>query len=414
MTPHFADDHLTVYCGDAATVLATLPAESAHCCITSPPYWGLRDYGTPGQLGLERTPAEYVATLVGVFREVRRVLRDDGTLWLNLGDCYATGAGSYRNPGSDMAPIEHGGKQAFTRDYARTQPNRMPLPGLKPKDLVGIPWRLAFALQADGWYLRSDIIWAKPNPMPESVTDRPTKAHEYVFLLSKAPRYYYDAEAVREVSATTRPELLAFGEERPGVGGTGHMNDRRRSKKPDGWATHPGGHGSFHWDGREAGEPSEIRTGRNLRTVWTIPTEPYPGAHFATFPQRLVEPCVKAGTSERGVCPECGAPWRREMTVGYDRQGRTTNGPRSTDNRAITAGFPVRAVKSVEMTGWRPTCAHVADPVPATVLDPFAGTGTVGLVANRLGRRAVLIDLSMDYMAQLLARNAQAPLGMGA
>ena len=170
---------------------------------------------------------------------------------------------------------------------------------IKPKDMVPIPWMVAMALQADGWYLRSDIIWSKPNPMPESVTDRPTKAHEYLFLLSKAPRYYYDAEAVREASiGTTEHDLTGPGYAAPGqTPNTG----TRKSKKPDGWATHAGGHGSFHKDGREAGEPGMIRAGRNLRSVWTIATEPYPGAHFATFPRKLVEPCVKAGCPEGGT-----------------------------------------------------------------------------------------------------------------
>ena len=414
VTPHFADDHLTVYQGDAATVLASLPAESVHCVVTSPPYWGLRDYGVSGQLGLEPTPEEYVANLVAVFREVRRVLRVDGTLWLNLGDSYA---GSYsghslRPEGGEQRPGQPGFQAIRDGRYPKREPN---VPGLKPKDLVGIPWRVAFAFQADGWYLRSDIIWSKPNPMPESVTDRPTKAHEYLFLLSRSPRYYYDAEAVREASVGTNAHDLTG----PGYVAPGQtpQTGNRRSKKPDGWATHEGGHGSFHRDGREVGEPGTIRAGRNLRDVWTIATEPYPGAHFATFPQKLVEPCVKVGTSERGVCPECGAPWRRETRATYDAQGRTTNGPRSAERKHQehgTAGFGQRLVKSTETTGWQPGCAHGTEPVPATVLDPFAGSGTTGLVANRLGRRAVLIDLSMDYLGQLMDRNAQTPLGLGA
>jgi DNA modification methylase len=177
--------------GDCRDVLKTLPDASVNCCVTSPPYWGLRDYGCDGQLGLERTPEEYVAKMVEVFRDVRRVLRDDGTLWLNLGDSYATGAGNVgERPG--------GGAQGDNWQGAMTSPNRMPIHGLKPKDLVGIPWRVAFALQADGWYLRQDIIWHKPNPMPESVQDRCTKAHEYIFLLAKSERYFYDADAIAE------------------------------------------------------------------------------------------------------------------------------------------------------------------------------------------------------------------------
>lgn len=197
---------ITILQGDCLDRLRELPDESVHCCVTSPPYWGLRDYGCAGQIGLEKTPQEYVAKMVEVFSEVRRVLRDDGTCWVNLGDCYATGAGRV---GACPGGGERGAKWAGYRGDRdkdpkatgigpMTQPNRMPLPGLKPKDLVGIPWRVAFALQADGWYLRSDIIWHKPSPMPESVTDRPTKSHEYIFMLSKSERYAYDAEAIKE------------------------------------------------------------------------------------------------------------------------------------------------------------------------------------------------------------------------
>jgi DNA modification methylase len=340
----WSDDTLTVYIGDCRAVMAELEPESVHCVVTSPPYWGLRDYGVPGQLGLEPTPEEYVANMVGVFREVRRVLRDDGTVWLNLGDSYATGAGKASSPGG----------------------GRMPLPGLKPKDLVGIPWRVAFALQADGWYLRSDIIWAKPNPMPESVTDRPTKAHEYLFLLTKSARYHYDAEAVREpaqdwsvggpgrgIAATTH-----YHPDNGGNEGLGKLAARykaaRRHGVPDGWATGPGSHSTVDHSTRDRNNgPTEtvpvVKAGRNIRSVWTIATQPYPGAHFATFPEKLVEPCVKAGSPPDGV-----------------------------------------------------------------VLDPFAGSGTVGRVANRLGRRAILIDLSADYIDQAMLRNAQAPLGIGA
>ena len=327
MTIHFEDAQLTVHVGDVRECLRELPAESIHTVVTSPPYWGLRDYGTPGQIGLEPTPEEYVAALVDVFREVRRVLRDDGTVWLNLGDSYASPIGG-NNVGLRTAQFGEGnemGKKVDGLDATRKASSvRKKIVGLKPKDLVGIPWRVAFALQADGWYLRSDIIWAKPNPMPESVTDRPTKAHEYVFLLSKSARYYYDADAVRESDA-----------------GTDHA--RRVLTGP-----------SLEPSGGLAGPHTGIRTiggrngsGRNLRSVWTIATQPYPGAHFATFPRKLVEPCVKAG------CPADG-----------------------------------------------------------TVLDPFAGTGTTGFVANALGRRAVLIDLNPDYIDQAMKRNAQAPLGI--
>ncbi len=253
--------------GDALTVLGGMKPQSVQTCITSPPYWGLRDYGIDGQLGLEETPGQYVEKMVEIFREVRRALRDDGTLWLNLGDAYA-------------ANRKNQVKDNITRDVGNYLPMTVP-PGLKPKNLIGIPWRVAFALQADGWYLRCDIIWAKPNPMPESVKDRPTKAHEYIFLMSKNQRYYYDADAIREphqessiirdqagYGAAFRGRHTMPGENRP------HSDDHDGFNHPD---------------------------GRNKRSVWTIPTKPFPGAHFAVFPPKLIEPCILAGCPEGGI-----------------------------------------------------------------------------------------------------------------
>lgn len=258
--------------GDTRERLRELDAGSVHTCVTSPPYWGLRDYGHPGQIGLEPTFPEYIANLVDVFREVRRVLRDDGTLWLNLGDCYATGGGK-------VGSCPGGGAQgeAWAERGAMTQPNRLPRPGLKPKDLVGIPWRVAFALQDDGWYLRSDVIWHKPNPMPESVTDRPTKAHEYMFLLSKSERYFYDAEAVMEV-------------------GSGRAPGNRTHKGATAYAG-----GDEHHRTKEGLCNVGARDKRNRRDVWTIPTMPFADAHFATMPPALAEPCVLAGSPVGGV-----------------------------------------------------------------------------------------------------------------
>ena len=258
--------------GDCLQQLATLPAASVQCCVTSPPYWGLRDYGTPGQLGLEATPDEYVANMVAVFRAVRRVLRDDGTLWLNLGDSYAGNSNNTRGEGAG------GGKERGKAMGFGTLPQKKDYDGIKPKDLVGIPWRVAFALQADGWYLRQDIIWHKPNPMPESVTDRCTKAHEYIFLLTKSARYFYDANAIRE----------------PHVWATDARNDGQRHTYSDG-AKH------------NQVDPKRQRTktdcvsfhplGRNKRSVWTVTTKPFKGAHFATFPPDLIEPCILAGSA---------------------------------------------------------------------------------------------------------------------
>ena len=299
--------------GDCREQLRSMRSGSVHTCVTSPPYFGLRDYQVKEQIGLEPTPDEFVAAMVEVFREVKRVLRDDGTLWLNLGDSYCSTA-----PGTMGDPINQRGIFAGVSDR-RSEGSRKFRPktpeGLKPKDLIGIPWRVAFALQADGWYLRSDIVWAKTNPMPESVNDRPTRSHEFIFLLSKSPQYYYDAEAVKEPAVSTDAKKWTDG-----------GRDKQR------------GHGRRHegFNGRYAerlatdGPP----TTRNRRSVWTVSTKPFKGAHFATFPPDLIEPCVLAG------CPAGG-----------------------------------------------------------TVLDPFGGAGTTGLVAQRHGRNSVLCELNYDYAA---------------
>lgn len=253
--------------GDCIAGLRTLPDASVHCCVTSPPYWGLRDYGHDGQIGLEATPEAYVARMVEVFREVRRVLREDGTCWLNLGDSYAASQSAGDKVFGNAEFNANRPSRAATKTPART------LGSLKPKDLVGIPWRVAFALQSDGWWLRQDIIWHKPNPMPESVRDRCTKAHEYVFLLTKSERYYYDAKAVSEPSAD--PGRVR----NDSVGGASHVERQQHSR---------------------GGVVSGYLT-RNRRSVWTVTTKPYSGAHFAVMPPDLVEPCIKAGCPEGGT-----------------------------------------------------------------------------------------------------------------
>lgn len=262
-----------VITGDCRDVLATLPERSVQTCVTSPPYFGLRDYGHDGQIGLEPTPDEFCAALVEVFRGVRRVLRDDGTVWLNLGDSYSASP-----PGNVRGVSEKSGLAGADSDKYRatlmaghaTKRDTSRLPGIKQKDLIGIPWMVAFALRADGWYLRSEIIWAKPNPMPESVTDRPTKAHEQLFLLSKGPRYYYDADAIRE----------PHGSDWIGRAPTGTV--RLNADRNDAGLM------------PTSGDPA----GRNKRSVWTVPSQPFAGAHFATFPPKLIEPCVLAGAPE--------------------------------------------------------------------------------------------------------------------
>jgi len=353
----------TVLTGDCVESMRGLPDNSVHCCVTSPPYWGLRDYGQEGQIGLESTPEAYVAKMVEVFAEVRRVLRPDGTLWLNLGDSYAN------NKGSDLP-----GTNALvgsTKKGVQRAVKRVPAVwGLKPKDLVGIPWRVAFALQSDGWYLRQDIIWHKPSPMPESVRDRCTKAHEYVFLLSKSERYFFDAVAISEEAAK------GSAGSRFDVGKTAEHQLLRSSSK------------SRHETGS-----------RNRRSVWTVSTKPYAGAHFATMPWDLAETCILAGTSAEGCCSSCGSPLVRQTARTKLKRERPNayvkrTGEEGTGNSCANDVAGV----AVETIGWRPTCGCNAQVAPAVVLDPFAGSGTTLGVAVAHGRSAVGCELNPDYV----------------
>jgi DNA modification methylase len=370
-----------------------------------------------GSFGLEPTPELYVAHAVEIFREVRRVLRDDGTLWLNLGDSYANygSGGNGATGGLDKSTL------ASPMPPINTTPVKKSLPkNLKPKDLVGIPWMIAFALRADGWYLRSDIIWNKPNPMPESVTDRPTKSHEYIFLLSKSANYFYDNEAVKEKTTGNAHSR-----------GNGVNPKALNWKTPDGWDTTKGegGHGVFHKEGREKGVQNyrpkqnesfaaavnQIVLLRNIRSVWTIPTQPFKDAHFATFPEKLVEPCIKAGASQRGCCPECGAPWVR-ITRKIKSKARKVVSPHAAvpGQRAHGTFFSERYDDPaiIETCGWKPSCqcqradwreagksfnVFPIDPIPCTVLDPFAGSGTVGVMCEKLGRDFIGIELNPSY-----------------
>jgi DNA modification methylase len=342
--------------GDCREVLRTLLDESVHCVVTSPPYFGLRDYGVAGQIGLEPTPSAFVDEMVAVFRDVRRVLRADGTLWLNLGDSYSGSGPSGASYQSATTKAREGksrdgafavSKTLSARGLSYAEKKPIPAVGTKAKDLIGVPWLTAFALRADGWYLRQDIIWSKPNPMPESVTDRCTKAHEYLFMLSKSARYHYDADAIAEdaiYSGLAKQDASGFKDPRSFEG-----------KHKEGYRTPPRASGDVY-TAKAYSHPQSAPRGskanfgdyakRNKRSVWSIPTAPYAEAHFATFPPALIEPCILAG------CPKGG-----------------------------------------------------------TVLDPFGGAGTTGLVADRLGRDAILIELNPEYAA-MAERRIQNDAGM--
>lgn len=323
-----------IHTGSALDVLKTFNDKHFQMCVTSPPYWGLRDYGVSGQMGLEKTPDEYVAGMVEVFAQVRRVLKDDGTLWLNLGDSYAAGGSG----GASAKSTLNGGHGHYSENdkvcqmQAKLFARKASSSGLKPKDLVGIPWRVAFALQADGWYLRQDIIWHKPNPMPESVRDRCTKAHEYIFLLSKSPKYYFDVDAIKE------PSVGGWKGSEFHTGKTSEHQLGRAQKARGGKVTGRGLSGQY---GQAKGNDRDNSGGfpnpegtRQKRSVWSVTSKPFKGAHFATFPPDLIEPCILAGSA-----------------------------------------------------------------MGDTVLDPFFGAGTTGLVALKHGRNYIGIELNPAYVA---------------
>ena len=362
--------------GDCRETLKELPEQSINTCITSPPYWGLRDYGTGGQLGLEDTPEEFVENLVKVFREVKRVLRDDGTVWLNLGDSYY----NYR-PGKGQSLIKqtvNNTNQDLPQELAR-RANK--IDGLKEKDLVGIPWRVAFALQADGWYLRQDIIWYKPNPMPESVKDRCTKSHEYIFLLSKNAKYYYDNESIKE-DAVYDKDL-------------GILRSRKQAE-----LNHPSiiKRQEIGIDSTSAGDGK-----RNKRSVWTVTTKPFKGAHFAAFPPDLIQPCVLAGCPEK-VCVECSTPYERKVeSKRLKRNELPKDDPRYRPNTYEGSYKDINGKADAGYTetkdlGLEKQCQCETDETKSgTVLDPFGGAGTTGLVADRNDRNAILIELNDEY-----------------
>lgn len=375
--PH-AEPVTSILQGHVMETLLRVPAQSVHCCVTSPPYYMVRDYQTPpvewpdgwvGQLGLEPTPDQYVSHLVDVFREVREVLRDDGTLWLNLGDSYAGG-----NKGS-------GGKTAKqltnSGSFFESPSIEWGKSGLKPKDLIGIPWRVAFALQADGWYLRDAIVWHKPNPMPSSVTDRCTSSYEMFFMLSTRQSYYFDAYAIREPISEASKAHYKYG-----FGGA-KSETIKSSDNP----TYVVG-------------DRECSGYRNKRNVWTLSTESSRIKHYAMMPTKLIEPAIKAGTSEHGACSSCGAPYARELskTRRATRPGTDTK-IEGMDDAMVGNCDPQRHVTETRTVGWSCPCKCVGSGLtPCVVLDPFAGAGTVGLVARRLGRSFIGCELKDEYV----------------
>jgi DNA modification methylase len=481
-----------VLTGDVFATLPTLPAKSVHCCVTSPPYWGLRDYGTgtwdggdpecghvktptsvyaarPAsrdgrrepdpiayrdvcgkcgavrvdmQLGSEPSPdcrtdgqaqcgACFVCNMVRVFREVRRVLRDDGTCWVNLGDSY-TGGG--RNSGRPAGFVS---KQDTNVGAMHDIPAYQ---GMAAGNLVGVPWRVALALQADGWVLRQDVIWAKKSPMPESVTSRCTKAHEYVFLLTKSMRYFYDAEAIKEklVGVPHAPKNKKLDKSRNDQGEMEKVwGADGRANKRSVWAADD--HREL-LDWLAENNPDELArfmaAARNKPDVWRLSSQGYPGAHFATFPPKLILPMILAGTSERGVCPHCAAPWVRlvekdrqptrpgentKITArGREAPTRGTSGEYSDDGRAqfrsaaeVGNRDPERHVTRTVTTGWQAGCDCPDNtPVPAVVLDPFAGSGTTLAVAVDRGRRALGTELNPEYVKLIAARMAAVDPGL--
>lgn len=402
MTERLHDFRNRLLVGDVVGELRRLSSHSVHCVVTSPPYFRIRDYGVPGQIGLEKTGEEYVAKLVAVFREVRRVLRTDGTLFLNMGDGWVGGG-----RGKDVGSTLEGSLD--TQAESRKVAPRQGVFGLKEKQLVGMPWRVAFALQADGWWLRQDNIWAKKNVMPQSALDRTTRTHEYVFQFVLAKRYFYDALAVEEPqSESERTRRLKQMEKGNRTVYKIHR-DRLSGQPPQGQ------NGAAR--NSQARQVLALKGTRNLRSVWSISSGKYRDPdgelghkrHFAVFPEKLVEILVACGTSERGVCMLCGAPWKRIVRPTEDyakllaaNLGKNHNKDRAEDLRTGRYGTGLERHHNIcpdyRTVGWEKTCkCLLGGPVPAVVLDPFIGSGTTAVVAERMGRDWVGIELSADY-----------------
>lgn len=357
----------TIEAMDVLEYLARLSDESVNCVVTSPPYFSMRDYGVEGQIGLEETPQAYLARMVAVFREVRRVLRSDGVAFVNMGDSYA---GSTQG-GSDRSYVD-GGKDRLRKQVQALKHIKSNYFGFKPKDLMMIPARVAIALQDDGWYLRSDIIWHKPNPIPESARDRPTSAHEHVFMLTRAATYWSDMDAVRQQASPTSH-------------GGGQLHDARKTQQLT-----PGQNKGL--------ATARASRRRNLRNVWSINSIGTKHAHFATFPPALVERCVLIGAPVK-TCAECGAGWLRLVEKAFVQTGTKRNHISGGDFGQGWEGIP-RGMVQVETKGFSPSCQCASqDTQPGIVLDPFMGIGTTALVARHLGRHFIGCDLNPDYVA---------------
>lgn len=411
---------------DCLAGLKLMESKSVNSVVTSPPYWNLRDYGVKGQLGLEKTPKLFIKSLVVIFREIKRVLRDDGTVWLNMGDSYAAAAKSRT---SEQACRKSGLNGGHNSQIACKDQKSKLIGKLKAKDLVGIPWMLAFALRDDGWYLRQDIIWHKTTSMPESVTDRCTKNHEYIFLLTKKPKYYYDhiaimqdaknpADDIRRLNDQTWDNKTSPDEMRNGLRPKASSTFKRENSKRG--AVIPGQQAATHRPDRE----DTFANGKaNKRSVWTVTPRSFVDAHFATYPQELIIDCIKAGSSEYGYCTQCSQPYKRYVSKNLVPTNKASFNSKA-DSRDFNAdlqdagsnrvkdGHKPGWINAFETLGWVPSCKCAnTKRKPGLILDPFMGAGTTALVAQKLNRNFIGFELNPKYV-EMANKRLNSHLGM--